>query len=213
MWPRIRFWFGVFLLFMFALMALSAVLLVGDGSSDWVITLVVGVIVFGLPGFLLAFPRQARLVPWAGLTGIGLGALLIFLGYLAWQSDQSFLENAQDTVAVATADAVEECDSSAEGVVTTCLWRGPFVYVVDGVEYSAMGITPQGAVAGDEFPIRYHLDNPADWRAVVVDMTTVGGVEVPSGDWWYWVLPVLGLGILVAGLFGFQYQIRNRRRE
>lgn len=198
---------------MFAIMVLSALVGVGDGTSDWIAALVVGVLFFGLPGFLLAFWRQARLVPWWGVTGIGLGVLVIYLGYAAWQSDLSFEENAAQVLAVMSGDAEEQCNSTQEGITSSCWWTGPFSYEVDGVEYSGVGTTPSGAVTGDEFLILYSTENPSEWRVINFEATTVGGLDVPSGDWGYWVLPVVGLALIAAGVVGFRYQIREQHRQ
>ena len=166
---------------------------------------------FGIPGLVLAFPRQAKKVPWVGSIFVLAGIGIIFGGYAAWSSDRSFDENSAETNAILTEDAVANCSSSAQGG-ETCSWTAEMAYKVEGAEHSGTGGAPVEAVAGDTITIKYLPEDPTTFRSDA-GLSAVGIDVGTGGDWAYWVLPVVGLLVFALGVFLFGHKIREQRGQ
>ena len=208
---HIRFWAGLGLLGFTAVEILGSLVESVDGQGpEWGGMFAV-VLVIGIPGFVLAFPRQARRVPWDGSLVILAGVGIIIGGFAAWNSDRAFEQNSVETSAVLTNDATGACSSSARGG-ETCTWTAPLSYSVEGIEHSGIGGAPAQAVAGDVIPIRYLSDDPKAFRSDA-GITAVGIDLGTGGDWAYWILPIIGLLVLAFGATLFGHKIWEQRQQ
>ena len=209
---RLRRWSGISLLAFTAFGLLGNLFLYEDSGVDvFDIGLILSLGMFGLPGFILAFPKTSRRVPWLGVASIAAGIGIIIGGYAAWNSDRAFDENAVGTTAVLTADATENCSESAQGG-STCTWTAPVSFTVDNVEITGSPFTPPGALAGDSLNVRYQPNDPNRFRGEMV-ITAVGLEIGGGGDWAYWILPVIGLAVLAFGVIAFRQKIGEQREN
>lgn len=209
---RIRRWSGILMLVLAAFVIVSDLTAFVSGDELYLSGAIGVLLLLALPGFLLAFPRLAKRVPWGasivGLAGIG----IIIDGYAAWNSDRAFDENAVGTTAVLTAGATENCSESAQGA-STCTWTAPVSFTVDNVEITGSPFAPPGALAGDALSVRYQPNDPNDFRSEMV--ITAVGLEISGsgGDWVYWILPIIGLGVLTVGVIASRQKIREQRGQ
>jgi len=196
---------GVVLLLVTSMMVLVS--FDAQGSMvDAIIGSVAFVVLMGLPGLFLAFPRAFRRIPWGGIFLVAVGSVVVALGFTAIREDNSFARGGVETTGVLVENAEESC-SGSEG--QTCTWSASVAYTLNSGEELTRRLTVfADSLAGDTISIQYLSDDPQVARS---DAPVYGpaGVSV-SGTWIIWV--VITVGFLIVA-FGVVLSVAKFREE